>query len=45
MSPWEFAACVEGYNKAHGENKPAYPTDEEYEEAMRVARPTLETIH
>lgn len=31
MSLWQFSACVEGHNKAHGvEEKPAPPTEAEY---------------
>lgn len=45
MTPWEFIACVERWNVHHGENKPAPPSDEEYDEAMRVVQPLLETIH
>lgn len=30
MSMWEFAACVEGYARAHGDNKPKPPTEEEF---------------
>lgn len=32
MSMWEFAACIDGYNRAHGGNKPSPPTAEEHDE-------------
>jgi hypothetical protein len=31
MSLWEFTACVDGWNRAHGDNKPEPPSDEEYD--------------
>jgi hypothetical protein len=36
MSLWELAACVDGWNKAHGDNKPAPPSAEEHEANKRL---------
>ena len=37
MSLYQFAAAVDGWNKAHGsEDKIAAPTAEEFEEAKRL---------
>lgn len=31
MSPWQFAACADGFAKANGaEDKPEPPSDEEF---------------
>jgi hypothetical protein len=33
---WQFAACIEGFNKANGaEEKIEAPTDEEFEDMLR----------
>jgi hypothetical protein len=45
MTPWEFAAKIEGWNKFHGDNKPAPPTEEEYEEAVRQYQMNYGTVH
>lgn len=45
MSPWEFAVCVDGHNRAHGDHKPAPPTDEEFDEAIRQYERTYGTLH
>lgn len=45
MTPWELVACIEGWNRHHGENKPAPPTDEEFDEALRKSARVLETMH
>lgn len=35
MTSWELAACVDGYNMAHGgEQEPEAPTTEEYEDMI-----------
>lgn len=34
MTMWQFAACVEGYNRAHGDNKPQPPSEEEFDTAL-----------
>lgn len=35
LSPWEFAAAVNGWSKANGgDSKPPAPTDEEHDELM-----------
>jgi hypothetical protein len=34
MSIWEFAACVEGFNRAHGDGKPKPPTEDEFDDAL-----------
>lgn len=34
MSPWEFAAAVKGWNKAHGDNAPEPPTAERFDAIM-----------
>lgn len=34
MSPWEFSACVAGWNKANGDGKPVPPTPEEFDEIL-----------
>lgn len=45
MSLWEFTACVDGWNRAHGDGKPPPPTEDEFEAALRKAGPILETLH
>lgn len=38
MTMWELAACVDGYNRAHGpEQAPPAPTDAEFEQLKRQA--------
>lgn len=32
MSLWEFAVSVDAWNRAHGDNKPEPPSDEEFRE-------------
>ena len=34
MSMWEFAACAEGFNRAHGDGKPKPPTEDEFDDAL-----------
>lgn len=37
MSLWQFAACVDGWNKVHGGDRgPEPPTPEEFEAAKRA---------
>lgn len=36
MSLWDFAAAIDGVNKANGGNKPTAPTSDEFE-AMKAA--------
>jgi hypothetical protein len=35
MSLWELAACVDGWNKAHGDQKVEPPTPEEFDAVKR----------
>lgn len=34
MSLWQFSACVEGWNKVHGDSRPDAPTDDEFDAAV-----------
>lgn len=34
MSVWEFGALVQGYNRAHSENKPEPPSEDEFDQAV-----------
>lgn len=34
MSVWEFVACVKGWNKSHGVEKPDPPSEEEFDQAI-----------
>lgn len=45
MSVWEFAACVDGWNKAHGDNKPEPPTEEEFDEILRNFESRFGVMH
>jgi hypothetical protein len=38
MSLWEYAACIDGWNRGHGDGKSivAPPTDEQFEAAKRL---------
>lgn len=37
MSLWEYAACVDGFNRAHGgKQRPPPPSDEEFEAMKRA---------
>jgi hypothetical protein len=37
-SLWQFAACVDGWNRTHGaEPKPEPPTDEEFDEMLELS--------
>lgn len=36
MVPYEFIACIEGYNRAQGGGKPKPPSEEEFEAAKRT---------
>jgi hypothetical protein len=35
MTPFEFIACLDGWNRAHGGKKIEPPSEEEYDEAIR----------
>lgn len=37
MSLWKFSACVEGWNRAHGEVKDEAPSGEELEAAIAAS--------
>lgn len=37
MSVWEFAAVVDGWNKAHGDGKPQPPDADEFERAVAIS--------
>jgi hypothetical protein len=44
MTLWEFAACVDGFNRANGgDERPEPMTPEEFDEA--VAQSPLMTVH
>lgn len=45
MSMWEFIACVEGWNKAHGSSKPAPPSEDEFDDSMKRADRIFGTVH
>lgn len=36
MSLWQLSACVDGWNRAHGDGKPEAPTDAEFEAMKRL---------
>lgn len=34
MSVWEYSACIKGWNKAHGGDKPEPPTEDEFDKVL-----------
>lgn len=38
MSVWEFNAALDGWKMANGHSEPTYPTEDEFDQAVRNAR-------
>jgi hypothetical protein len=45
MSIWEFAAAIDGWNRAHGDGRPAPPTDDEFDAMWAREAEIFGTVH